>query len=617
MPSSNNNKITTGTLYIIILLGVLIVSYLSVPTAAESLTIIDGVAVVPHQGPAVRYTLQGSWQLTIDQQEKQFVQVPSVAWEQGSGIYSLDVEWDGKPTAFEFFTSNAGTSYELWVNGMLIGSSGRYGVTEQLSRPSAKPEVFSFMLMPGKNHFEVKVSNFVHPRGGLWEQVYLAKSSTISSWYQRWVAIDHFLFGQLFLFFFLQLSLAFFSKGKGPYAFFAFGILFVAFGNLMRNAFALYSLFPTIEYLLLKRLQIITYYLAAGFFVYAFQDWFKTPLVVKSAKLFFVFCLVLALLSLLVPYSIMYNFAIAFVPTMFIFLMYRVWIQLRLFKTSLYSASMASLVLQIIADVVLSYGMSHDFISILTARYDLQMIPYMTYVYVTLHTMVLAKDYILADREIERAKTQIILNTTHQRQRLANDLHDGVGQLLHAIDYLTEGLLQSKQFDRSKMQTIRDTSKESVIQLRQIVDDLNPIRFGSTSLGEALHALASRMERVYGIETICSITGDSLYFDGVISQNLYFVYSEAVKNAVSHAKPKKIRILLHVTENLIHGSVENDGVDAGTTVARSLGHGISIMRYRVELHGGTFDIMKKQEDSILIQFTIPRRKADDSSYTRR
>lgn len=611
MSEIKGSMVGTAGWFALILLVVSLTALVPIPSNSQVLIAEQGIITVPHLDGNRRFSLEGQWLLAIPEQDERLQRVPSVAWKRGVGTYRLQLLWEGSPTQFEFFTNNAGTSYELWVNDRLVGNSGKYSPVPEQSVPSAMPQSHTFLLMPGVNDLQIRVSNFVHPRAGLWEKVYLASKPQLSYRYQKQVAIDLFMFGQLFLFSLLQLSLAIFSTKKSSHVWFALGIMMVALGNIMRNNISIYTLLPNLDYLLLKRLQIITYYLASGFFVYAFHKRFPSAFVIVLARVFFWVCIGLSLLSLILPYSIIYPLAIGFFPFMFFFLMYRVYNQVGTYQHSMLVSSRVSTVLQIIADICLAYGMAHDFLTILLGRYDVQMIPYMTYLYVALYTVVLARDYILADKQIEEAKNQIIMTAAHQKQQLANDLHDGVGQLLHALDFMTEGLLQANHVDVKTLQSIRSTSKEATKQLKHVIDDLNPIRFGSTSLESALHTMADRMQTSYGIETLCSTKGESLNFDVLLTQNLYYVYSEAVKNALSHAKPTYVSMVLKVTDVAILGSIENDGVDGATSITINQGHGVSIMRYRIELLGGIFDIARKNSHTLIVKFQIPRRKRDD------
>ena len=611
MSEARGAKVGTAGWFALFLLVVSLTALAPIPSHSQTLVAEHGIITVPHLDGNRRFSLEGDWLLKQPGEEEHLQKVPSVAWKQGSGTYTLTLLWEGGPTQFEFFTNNVGTSYELWLNESLVGSSGRYSPTAGKSIPSAKPLIHDFVLLPGSNVLQVNVSNFVHPRAGLWEKVYIAPKPLATYSYQRRAAVDLFMFGQLFLFALLQLSLAIFSTKKSSHVWFALGTLLVALGNIMRNNIAIYTLLPNLDYLFFKRAQIITYYLASGFFVYAFHKRFLSSIVMLLARLFFWSCIVMSLVSLFLPYFIIYPMAIGFFPAMFFFLMYRVWIQLGACQHSLLSRSKVSTFMQIVADLFLAYGMGHDFLTILLGRYDVQMIPYMTYLYVALYTMVLARDYILADKETEEAKNQIILTAAHQKEQLANDLHDGVGQLLHALDFMTEGLLKANHVDVKILQSIRNTSKEATKHLRHVIDDLNPIRFGSTSLESALHTMADHMQTSYGIETLCSTKGESLNFDVLLTQNLYYVYSEAVKNALSHAKPTYVSMMLKVTDVAILGSIENDGVDGATSITIKEGHGVSIMRYRIELLGGIFDVARKNSRTFIVKFQIPRRKRDD------
>ncbi|NCB72581.1 MAG: hypothetical protein EOM45_12505, partial [Clostridia bacterium] len=414
MSEIKGSMVGTAGWFALILLVVSLTALVPIPSNSQVLIAEQGIITVPHLDGNRRFSLEGQWLLAIPEQDERLQRVPSVAWKRGVGTYRLQLLWEGSPTQFEFFTNNAGTSYELWVNDRLVGNSGKYSPVPEQSVPSAMPQSHTFLLMPGVNDLQIRVSNFVHPRAGLWEKVYLASKPQLSYRYQKQVAIDLFMFGQLFLFSLLQLSLAIFSTKKSSHVWFALGIMMVALGNIMRNNISIYTLLPNLDYLLLKRLQIITYYLASGFFVYAFHKRFPSAFVIVLARVFFWVCIGLSLLSLILPYSIIYPLAIGFFPFMFFFLMYRVYNQVGTYQHSMLVSSRVSTVLQIIADICLAYGMAHDFLTILLGRYDIQMIPYMTYLYVALYTMVLARDYIIADKQTEEAKNEIIKTAAHQ-----------------------------------------------------------------------------------------------------------------------------------------------------------------------------------------------------------
>ncbi|MGE4583257.1 MAG: histidine kinase [Sphaerochaeta sp.] len=597
-------------LLLIVLLGT--VSFLPIPFSPHSANISQGKLVLRPSDAFSIIALDGEWMLTIPGEEARMQKVPSVAWGEGFGTYLLDLDWQGERTAFELYTINAGTSFRLSVNDKVIGSSGEYGKDEASSRPSAKPTVFSFDLLPGTNQIMIEVSNFVHPRAGLWEHILLGTKPLLCEYYQRSISLDFLMFGQVLLFAILQGFLSYFSRKRNAYLWFALGAIFAAFGALMRNAFAIYILFPSIDYLLLKRLQIITYYLASGFFIQAFIEHVPSKVFLRLSTAFLIFSIVLSAISFLFPFELIYQIALGFFPVMLLFLLSRIWQQSRRFF-SIEVENRIEFLIPFFADILLCYGMLHDFICILQARYEYQMIPLMIYVYVGLYSIVLAKQYVLANKQTEEAKNLIIRASEREKRRIADDLHDGVGQLLHALEYLSQGALGSSDVNVSTLQTIRDTSAEAVGQLQNIIDDLNPVRYGTMGLASLLRTMTERTQSIYGCRVDCLIEGESIKMDDLVAQQLYYLYSEAIKNAITHAKPERIVVFLIIKADSIIGSIENDGVLDAPLSPSYTGHGIAIMRYRIEQLGGTFSLSRDQEDRVTVRFQIQRRKIDDSS----
>jgi len=589
-----------------ILLGVMAAAALFPwPARAVPIVVQEGKATIPADLGDRYGALDGEWELTATAGEPRFQTVPAVAWHSGSATYAIDVLWQGPVLDIELYTVNAGTSYEVWLNGNKIGEGGTYGENAGGSTPSAEPKVLAGTLQTGSNRLEYHVANYVHPRAGLWERIWIACAPLLTHRYGKAVSLDLILFGQMLFFVSLQIFLGVFSKKSSTHIWFGLGALWAACGNLMRNHFAIYALLPSIEYLLLKRSQIASYDLAAACFIMAFVSAQRLS-AVKTLFTGMYWCFLAgAALSFLLPYRIVYTSAIIFIPLMLGATAVLIHYRLHKVPTVIERGSQTSEWLKIAADVALTYGLAHDFFMIIGGRYALQAIPYMTFVYVGMYSVVFARDYILANKRVQEAKDQLLLVSEHERRHLADDLHDGVGQMMHALEYLATGALQPGADVAAAVEKIRLTSKEASSLLRHVIDDFNPVRYGAASLESIVLQCASRIESVYGIAVTCEIDVANPIVDGAISRNLQYVYNEALKNAVSHAKPARIAIKLVGKPGSIVGAVVNDGSVPLTASSIQQGHGIAIMRHRIEQFSGEFSAHHDGRSTFTINFRIP------------
>lgn len=608
MDTKRSTRIQATFILILVFILLSVLALLQFPKKSVVLPVEQGKVVIPSLEEPRMYALDGQWKLQQPGLPEQYKTVPAVAWKQGTGTYTLNLEWKGENAkSFELYTVNVGTSGLFSVNGKSIGRAGVYGDNPETAVPTARPRVFLFDLQPGENELSIEISNFVHPRAGLWEHVYIGEAPALSEWTAQRMAFDFFMFGQILLFGMLEAFVTLFSSRRKYYGWFALGAIMGAFGGLMRNSFAIYTLLPNIDYLVLKRLQIVVYYLASGFFIHSFTSRMHSKVMIFAARLFLFFSVGMSFLNFLFPYAAIYYWAIAFFPLMGFFLLYRVYIQLEILPISWKSMSKTNLLLPMVADLVILYSLLHDFINLLLARYEYQTLPVDIYLYTAMYTIVIAKRYIEVNKQTEEAKNTIISTAEQEKKRLAGDLHDGVGQILHGLEFLSEAVLQAPSVNPEVLKKIRDTSAAAVKNLSQTINDLNPIRYGDTTLDISLKAMALNIQTTYQIAVDCIIEGEEIPLDGRIAMQLHYFYSEALKNAVNHAKSSRIDLYLAIEQTRIIGSIVNDGVTQTPVLTGVQGHGITIMRYRIEQLNGIFSIDAVEGNRVKVEFQIPRR----------
>ena len=95
--------------------------------------------------------------------------------------------------------------------------------------------------------------------------------------------------------------------------------------------------------------------------------------------------------------------------------------------------------------------------------------------------------------------------------------------------------------------------------------------------------------------------------DSTIEAAVYFVCSEALANAVKHARPNRILLRLDQRDGQVALTVEDDGsgFDPAEAAAHRHGLGLGLMRERVAELGGTFQVESTPGQGTSVRVLLP------------
>ena len=201
-----------------------------------------------------------------------------------------------------------------------------------------------------------------------------------------------------------------------------------------------------------------------------------------------------------------------------------------------------------------------------------------------------------------------------ERNRIGQEIHDGLAQgftgILMQLGAAEEAMHECARNSPlpSILERIRDLAREGLAEARRSVMALRPDQTRRVGLELALRQLAERSTVAGRVE--CSFEG-GLSGDGLAPERqheLLRIAQEAVSNAVRHAHPGKIRILLAEEAAQWSLMVADDG--RGMTLMPELyasqGYGLNNMRERAGAIGGQFRIESKPGEGTRIIVNLPR-----------
>ncbi len=223
------------------------------------------------------------------------------------------------------------------------------------------------------------------------------------------------------------------------------------------------------------------------------------------------------------------------------------------------------------------------------------------------------------------------LAVLQERERLARELHDSVTQLIFSTTLIAQSIAPAWKRNPSEGQQrvdrLLELSQMALREMRSLLFELRPVE-------EANPPTLTGPERVrnYGLlEALRLLAGDFSH-DGIrvdvrtyeysliplagsgnavtIEQDIYRIVQEALSNAIKHARPQEILVLLDGSESeRLCLSISDDGVGfvpGPRDESRAGGFGMKTMRERAEALGGRLRLISAPGRGTTVEVTIPR-----------
>lgn len=185
----------------------------------------------------------------------------------GFATYRLSIllpDKDKLPYVFKL--SEMGTAYSMFVNGHLVASNGKVGKTEETSKPQFLPLITESLELNSKIEIVVHISNFHNRDGGFWYSILLGKEKVIRDIREQKMFNSLFIYGCLFTMFIYHIAIFLIRKKDKSALVFSLFCLSVVFHLLVFDEKFLNQIFPKDTFLLLNRIEYLSYYLAVPLF---------------------------------------------------------------------------------------------------------------------------------------------------------------------------------------------------------------------------------------------------------------------------------------------------------------------------------------------------------------
>lgn len=210
------------------------------------------------------------------------------------------------------------------------------------------------------------------------------------------------------------------------------------------------------------------------------------------------------------------------------------------------------------------------------------------------------------EAQLERFAAATIEGIEAERKRIANDIHDGVGQLLHSTLYRLDAARYSSDMSESliEIDQAKALVEAAIAETKNTIRRLRPEVLDDLGLIAALNSLATsiispqidvNLPASYEIELLSTV-----------ETSIYRIAQEALSNVQRHSNAQFASLNLVISNNPreITMTITDDG-DGFDEEEVTKGFGLDGMRERAELIDANFEIYSRRNHGTRITLKVP------------
>jgi signal transduction histidine kinase len=199
------------------------------------------------------------------------------------------------------------------------------------------------------------------------------------------------------------------------------------------------------------------------------------------------------------------------------------------------------------------------------------------------------------------------LAATHERNRMAREIHDNLGHHLTIINVQLEAARHVIDSDSDRALEAIDTAqrlaKEGLTEIRRSVTSLRDSPVTGRPLTEAIATLAQETRRT-GIVTEFVVKGERRHLEANSKMILYRAVQEGLTNIRKHAHASRVDLTLDYSDpSEVHLSVKDNGV--GAVTVDNDGFGLLGVNERVGSVGGSVELETAPGKGFTLGVAIP------------
>ncbi|WP_187388229.1 sensor histidine kinase [Seonamhaeicola marinus] len=208
--------------------------------------------------------------------------------------------------------------------------------------------------------------------------------------------------------------------------------------------------------------------------------------------------------------------------------------------------------------------------------------------------------------------SQIIENQEKEQNRIAKDVHDGIGQMLTGLKFNLESIDVS-DMDKtvSKIKHLKELTANIIKGVRTATFNLTPPELADHGIVPALTKLTQELARLTGKDILLfNKTDFSGRLDSLTEINIYRITQEAINNAIKYADSTHILVSLSSSRNILSIVIDDNGKGFDPSKVKNVkngdgGMGMTFMRERIKYINGRLFLNSQLGKGTRVTLNIP------------
>ncbi|WP_407556443.1 type IV pili methyl-accepting chemotaxis transducer N-terminal domain-containing protein [Winogradskyella sp. 4-2091] len=208
--------------------------------------------------------------------------------------------------------------------------------------------------------------------------------------------------------------------------------------------------------------------------------------------------------------------------------------------------------------------------------------------------------------------SKIIENQEKEQNRIAKDIHDGIGQMLTGLKFNLESI-NPNDIEKAavKVEYLKELASNIIQGVRTATFNLAPPELGDYGIIPALTKLTKELNKFTNKKIeFYNKTNFDQRLDSLIEINIYRITQEAINNAIKYAQSSHIIVTLSHSTSILSIIIDDNGVGFDTNNSKnpskeSGGMGMMFMKERISYINGRFFVDSSPENGTRITLNIP------------
>ncbi len=211
---------------------------------------------------------------------------------------------------------------------------------------------------------------------------------------------------------------------------------------------------------------------------------------------------------------------------------------------------------------------------------------------------------------LEKQSQRLIATQEQEREKIARDLHDGVGQLLAAAK-IDLGMLRKRLSEDGQQEQLTRIIKlmdRTVEEIRTVIFNLKPVQLENQGLLKSVQIITDQLHKISGIEFDYHIASPLPEWGETETLNIFRIIQESLNNVMKHSDASRVDLVFSQTGEGLYWIVIKDNGKGFERSSNDNGVGMTSMKERMQLLGGRLIFDSAPNKGTHITLEIPYEK---------